>query len=268
MERELWFIIRIWVLIMSILEKKEKKDKEKIDLSDIDLDSLRKEKEISEEKLKIIEADIKGKKPPKEALKATEPLDRSLETPVTGERAVKAREEFEKELPKWVNAPWMYITPRKEQQMKSWLESWGNVLLDYSKFFVKHIININDLRKEYPFQNKKINKALTLDQIRKIVDYLVEKGLARWLNEKIMLRVRVYWRTNEEWADIMLEYLLNTGRIVEVLSLFDLTQLNQEWSYLPREDLVKVCQILVDRGIARWYNKQKTIIGFDTKNVF
>ena len=251
---------------MSTTEKKKPK-KEKS--SEIDLKKLKKEKEISDEKLKLIEASIKGLEITAEELKSTLPVDAIIikEDLSKDQRAVLELE-FEDELPAWVKRPWMYINPNKADQVESWLQSWSAIVLDYSRIFVIHIININDLRSDHPFNNKKLGKRLTLAQVRSVIDHLVQQNVARWLDEDTKTRARIYWKSNEEWADALLDFMIETGRVVEVHSLYDLTQMDQNWGGLPADDLIIVCEMLVERKVARWLNKEKTIIQFEADKVF
>ncbi len=62
--------------------------------------------------------------------------------------------------------------------------------------------------------------------------------------------------------------MIETGRVVEIHSLFDLTQLEEKWSNLPADDLILVCEMLVEKKVARWLNKDKTIIQFEADKVF
>lgn len=250
---------------MSTLEKKKEKEKKE----DLDIDKLKEEKDISDEKLKLIEASIKGLEITEEDLKATMPVVKTItEIDISQEQRAVLEVEFEDSLPKWVKAPWMYIKPTKESQVDSWLESWSAIVLDYSRIFVIHVININELRNVHPFNNTKINKRLSLDQVREIIDQLVKQNVAKWLDEKTKTRARIYWKTNDEWADHLLDFMIETGRVVEIHSLFDLSQLDQHWSELPADDLVIVCEMLVERKVAKWLNKEKTIIQFEADKVF
>ena len=159
-------------LPMSTLEKKKTKDEKS---QDIDLKKLKEEKEVSEEKLKLIEASIKGLEITKEDLKATMPVEKIIiKEDISKDQRAVLELEFEDSLPKWVKAPWMYIKPKKDSDVESWLQSWSAIVLDYSRIFVIHIININDLRTEYPFNNKKLGKRLTIEQVRGIVDIIIE----------------------------------------------------------------------------------------------
>ena len=251
---------------MSTLEKK-KDDEEHTEK--LDVKKLLKEKEISDEKLKLIEASIKGLEITEEDLKATMPVVKAItKVDLSKEQRAFLEVEFEDSLPKWVKAPWMYIKPKKESQVESWLESWSAIVLDYSRIFVIHIININEIRNVHPFNNTINNKKMSLKKVREVIDHLVKQSVAQWLDEKTKTRARIYWKTNEEWADNLLYFMIETGRLVEIPSLFDLSQLQQEWSDLPADDLIIVCEMLVENKVAKWLNKEKTIIQFEADKVF
>lgn len=252
---------------MSTIEKKKIKKEKK---PSIDLEKLKEEKTISDEKLKLIEASIKGLEISEEELKNTLPITTviGVKEDLSKDQRAVLELEFDDALPKWVKAPWMFIKPKKGEQIESWLESWSAIVLDYSRIFVIHIININDLRSIHPFNNKKIGKRLSVDQVRDIIDHLVSQNIARWLDEDKKTRARIYWKNNEEWADDLLDFMIETGRVVEIHSLYDLTQLQEKWSNLPADDLIIVCEMLVEKKVARWLNKDKTIIQFEADKVF
>ena len=252
---------------MSTLEKK--KDEEAEHAEKLDIKKLKEEKEISDDKLKLIEASIKGLEITEEDLKATMPVVKAItKVDLSKEQRAFLEVEFEDSLPKWVKAPWMYIKPKKESQVESWLESWSAIVLDYSRIFVIHIININEIRNVHPFNNTINNKKMSLKQVREVIDHLVKQSVAKWLDEKTKTRARIYWKTNEEWADNLLDFMIETGRVVEIHSLFDLSQLQQQWSDLPADDLIIVCEMLVENKVAKWLNKEKTIIQFEADKVF
>ena len=251
---------------MSTLEKK--KDDEEL-TEKLDIKKLKEEKEISDEKLKLIEASIKGLEISEEDLKATMPFVKAItKVDLSKEQRAFLEVEFEDSLPKWVKAPWMYIKPKKESQVESWLESWSAIVLDYSRIFVIHIINVNEIRNVHPFKSNINNKKMSLKQVREVIDHLVKQSVAKWLDEKTKTRARIYWKTNEEWADNLLDFMIETGRVVEIHSLFDLSQLQEQWSDLPADDLIIVCEMLVENKVAKWLNKEKTIIQFEADKVF
>ncbi|MHA1198158.1 MAG: hypothetical protein ACTSQF_02190, partial [Candidatus Heimdallarchaeaceae archaeon] len=252
---------------MSTTEKKKPKKEKK---STIDLKQLKEEKQVSDEKLKLIEASIKGLEISEHDLKSTLPVETvvRVKDDLSKDQRAVLELEFDEALPKWVKAPWMFIKPQKGDQIESWLESWSAIILDYSRIFVIHVFNINDLRTVHPFNNKKIGKRLTVEQVRDVIDHLVNQNIARWLDEDKKTRARIYWKSNEEWADKLVDFMIETGRVVEIQSLYDLTQLEENWSNLPSDDLVIVCEMLVERKVARWLNKDKTIIQFEADKIY
>ncbi|MHA1347218.1 MAG: hypothetical protein ACTSVO_14805 [Candidatus Heimdallarchaeaceae archaeon] len=251
---------------MSTLEKKKDEEEQ---AEKLDIKKLKEETNISDEKLKLIEASIKGLEITEEDLKATMPIVKAIaKVDLSKEQRAFLEVEFEDSLPKWVKAPWMYIKPKKESQVESWLESWSAIVLDYSRIFVIHIININEIRNVHPFKNTENNKKMSLGQVREVIDHLVNQSVAKWLDEKTKTRARIYWKANEEWADNLLDFMIETGRVVEIHSLFDLSQLQQQWSDLPADDLIIVCEMLVEKKVAKWLNKEKTIIQFEADKVF
>ena len=174
----------------------------------------------------------------------------------------KQKEKFEASLPRWVNAPWMFIIPTKEDQLQSWLESWRAVLVDYSRIFVIHVLNVDDVRQEFPFRNKSVNKELTADSIRDICDFMIEEGIAEWLDYS-RVRLRVYWRSHNEWANRIYGFMMDTGRIVDLHTVYDLSTYEQEWSTLPTLDIKKVIEDLITQGKARWADNDQTAIRFN-----
>ena len=183
--------------------------------------------------------------------------------PIVSEEPKKStqKEKFESSLPRWVNAPWMFIVPTKEEQLQSWLESWRAVIIDYSRIFVLHVLNIDDVRQEFPFRNKSVNKELSADTLRELCDFMIEEGIAEWLDYS-RVRLRVYWRSHTEWADRIYGFMMDTGRIVDLHTLYDLTTYEQEWSTLPTVDITKVVEELISQGKVRWANRDQTAVRF------
>ncbi len=267
------------------MESEKKRGEE---FSSIDLEKLKEEKTISEDKLKLIEASIKGLEVDKGLLQNTKPIEKTeAKLDLSKEMKDSLQIQFEAILPKWIDKPWMYVSPKStDPKLKSWLDEWSNLILDYTKHFVIHIVNVNELRSVYPFVNKKVNKDLTIEQIRDLIDFLETNNFAEWTKDKEgffallfaklfrlpltnKVRARIYWRTKEEFAEDMLSFMIDTGRVVEVHSLYDLTQFDDQiWASLPAKDLVEVCNVLVSRKMAYWLNREKTIIAFEATQVF
>ena len=164
-------------------------------------------------------------------------------------------------LPKWVKAPFVYITPKLPEQIEAWNKNWGDLIVSYAKTLRQHIINLQELREIHPFKNNMHNRQLSLDQMQKIAEYLEKQGLLRWIEPPF--RVRIYWKTDEQLSKELYDHMIETGKAVEYWSLLDLRRMKSEdWALLPIEELRKICDILVDKGLAKWIDKEKTILEF------
>jgi len=268
---------------MSVKEKKSKsKTKKKPEKKDVQVkEKVKKPKEKPAEKTKT------EVKPPREATL----IISLIENPVTTEEKIYnamlrieqliesdvaiSREDLfdlgkdiERQLmeilPEWINKPWMYVTPEHQQQLDSWCSDWSNFIMEYARINIKHIIHIEEERAKYPFNNKPVKKRLARKQLQQIGNYIVAQEMGIWWDKK-KIRLRLYWRTLDEWADIIYEWNIKTGRAAgaeRVMTLYDIQQANQPWSTIPQEDLRRIFDIMDDKGYIEWADKKKNIIAF------
>ena len=160
---------------------------------------------------------------------------------------------FVVKLPPWINKPWMYVQPTHLNQLGSWINSWSTLILDYSRSYRIHIINITQLMKVYPFSNPDVSKNLTLNHMNTIIEKMVDENLAKWLDET-KISVRIYYLTNLQWAEKIMKYLIGTGYAAEIMTFFELQNLDQEWSTLPKISQLlrlRVCFLLT--GVKSFY---------------
>jgi len=167
-------------------------------------------------------------------------------------------------LPEWIDKPWMYVTPEHQKQLDSWCADWSNFILEYARINIKHIIHIEEERSEYPFRNKQAKKELDREQLQVIGDYIVAQEMGIWWDKK-KIRLRLYWRTLDEWADIIYEWSIKTGRAAgaeRVMTTIDIQEAGQPWSTIPQADLKRIFNIMEDKGYIEWADKKKNIIAF------
>ncbi len=165
-------------------------------------------------------------------------------------------------LPKWIEKPhrWVSPSPKQKELLAAWIKEWADFLLKWAEVTNHHIVRLLDLQEEFPFNNPIIKKKLSLDDLQLIGEYLVENGYAVWLSSR-KDRLRVYWKTLEEFSDDIYEWAYSWGH--EVVTLLDLVQANEPWSNLPRIDLKKIMELLVKTKRAEWASKKdKTVIKF------
>ena len=171
-------------------------------------------------------------------------------------------QEFMETMPTWIKKPFMYVQPTHVNLLGSWLESWENLILEYTQIFNIHVINVNEMRSIFPFDNLENKKQLTKKQLEFIFTKMEERGSARWLDDNHII-VRVYYKTINQWKELIFTYLKDSGQIVEVLTIEEFEQMKKEWSNLPREDLIEIFEIFISEGLARWIGENRDTIAFN-----
>ena len=241
-----------------LITTKEPQDRENIE-HELDLITEAIEKELD---LQTPETSIKSKKSDLEEIIESE-LDLLESGPVVDAKQILKEQEAERLraiLPLWCEKPWMYVTPTNLDQLSSWNSAWGDFLLEFAEIKAAHILNLLELRKEFPFSNRIIKKQLSIGQLQQIGIALVEKNFAAWRDER-KTRLRLYWRGLDEWSDTIYEWAVQNG--YEIASLFELTNVDEIWSTLPQNELLQILQMLVTRKRAKWVGKDKKTIQID-----
>jgi len=148
----------------------------------------------------------------------------------------------------WINQPqygFMYVMPDKKKDKKnfeSWLDDWKKVLFDYAKIAAQHIIYFKKLLSEKPWSEFRDR----INAIRAISDALVKDKIAEWLDKK-KEKLRVYWRSLEEWADEIVNWAREYA-YTEPIFIEDIRNADKEFSTLPEEDLIKIFNIIEKNG--------------------
>jgi len=169
--------------------------------------------------------------------------------------------EFTRNLPAWINKPWMYVKPTHEGHLASWYESWKNLILSYTEQLTQHIINIYDLQEIHPFTNKNSGRELTSDQLRYLIEEMISENLAKWLSEE-RIRARIYFKTDEELAAMLYQFTLDEGYALDVMTFYELKKFDQPWAVLPDEELRSVLNILVKQDKAEWVGSEHDTVQF------
>ncbi len=152
-------------------------------------------------------------------------------------------------------AVWMYTVPENDAARERWTAEWGEYLLDWARHQGAHVVSLGDfiIEREFGEIHGKI------EAFRLIGDWLVGQGVAEWMDEE-KRRLRVYWRSVQEWAEVIYAWALRRGeRQIDVKTL--VIQCPEEtFSSLPEEELHRALQILVEDGLAEWLDKKRHAI--------
>ncbi len=161
-------------------------------------------------------------------------------------------------LPPWggVNeTEWMYSIPPREEDRQMWAEEWADFLLGWAEANGVHVLSVTMFIKNAPFKDI----AGKVDSFLLIGEVLVQKEIAEWLDEA-KRQLRVYWRYLEDWADIVYQWVLKTGKLRLDIKSIIIQEEKQDFASLPEKDLRVILKIMVDRRLAEWVDREKGAI--------
>jgi ESCRT-II complex subunit VPS25 len=225
-------------------------------------------------KVKKTKEDVTTKKP-KETITAVvdkelELLEKEIEKAEVELEKAKAHDaeaqakEYFKQKYEWISHPWMFSAPPYSQKVhfESWKEDWGNLLLDWAKYFTKHIVSLMELKDQYPYYNGDIKRSLSEEDLRSIMEFLIARDLAKWVSKE-ETRLRVYWRSLEAWADIIYEWIIEAwAQDSWVITLIDLVRAKQSFSTIPPKELGEIMKIMIEKGYATKVDEKAIEISF------
>lgn len=146
--------------------------------------------------------------------------------------------------------PFFTIQPNLETR-KAQLESWRSLILDYCQHHNIHQLHLRDCLNKPPFHNESINRRLTPESLKIIIDSLVEKKFAEWLNKESCL---VYSRPPSQWAKIISDYVKEKSIQNTVLTFYEILEGDstegREFHRLDETIFLKALKILEKEGKA------------------
>lgn len=237
-------------------KQKEKKiekrgEKQSNALEEIKADKTLEEQDSLELKIEILREDIERLKAELQLIKQGNEAETSAitfqdfvtEAPKVVDRIVP--------LPDWVDKPWMYVKPENPKFLESWRRDWSDYTLKWAKFLVIHLISVAELMEKNPFYK------LSEVALRDILEYMNSKNSIKWWDKNKTL-VRIYWRSLEEWCEIIYRWALRTGRLD--FTLFEIMDEKEEFSTLPPEDIKEIFRLMVEKRFAEWMGKKHEMI--------
>lgn len=101
-------------------------------------------------------------------------------------------------------------------------ELWGSVILGYCQHKRIFALDIDAAEKTVLFNNESIKRKLNKEAITFFLDHLVGQGKAEWTDKRAKKRCIIFWRTPNEWADIIWKWVFDHGYTDSVLTVFEL----------------------------------------------
>lgn len=110
---------------------------------------------------------------------------------------------------------------------------------DYTQAKKQYALDLStDTLKSPLFTNTSIERSIDLPFLKIILQELVKRGQGEWKKDhknKEPTTLMLYWKTPQDWANQIYQYVSNTGQLNSVMTVFEL---------LNGDDTVSECKLL------------------------
>ncbi|XP_071822818.1 vacuolar protein-sorting-associated protein 25-like [Apostichopus japonicus] len=161
--------------------------------------------------------------------------------------------------------PWQYefppfftLQPNLETQKKQ-VTAWCDLVLAYHKHHKIYTLDVKEAVSSPIFNNSKIQRKLSEEEVTKILDALSAKGNIEW-SDKTKTRCMVMWRTPAEWGDLIYKWAIKHGMKNTVCTLYEIANGNDT----KGEEFSGLEDWLLSRALKTLQRQQKAeLISFD-----
>ncbi|KXL51628.1 hypothetical protein M433DRAFT_59923 [Acidomyces richmondensis BFW] len=145
------------------------------------------------------------------------------------------------------------------------LELWSSLITSYCTHYRIFRLSFSSLPTDL-FSNPTIHRSLKPADIRIVLDYMSkpENGpriewTASTVKGEQSSSCYVFWKTANEWADMIYDWVDETGQKGAVLTIYELREgdavRNQSWREMDEGMLKRVLSVLVKRGKAQIFGQ-------------
>uniref|UniRef100_A0A8C2ZD09 Vacuolar protein-sorting-associated protein 25 n=1 Tax=Cyclopterus lumpus TaxID=8103 RepID=A0A8C2ZD09_CYCLU len=124
--------------------------------------------------------------------------------------------------------PWQYsfppfftLQPNVDTRQKQ-LAAWCSLALSYCRHHKLYTLDVMEAQESPVFNNKKIERKLSMEAIQVVFEELRKKGNLDWL-DKNKSRCLVMWRRPEEWGKLIHQWVSKIGMVNSVFTLYELS---------------------------------------------
>ena len=138
-----------------------------------------------------------------------------------------------------------------EKTRQTQFEMWIDLIAVWLKQEKKTVIYVNKDSGSFPFSNKKINRALKVQDIRTVLDHMASLKYGSWNDDEKTI-FGVSWKSMDEWANMIYQWAVDEGQIGKILTFFDIhsgdaTKMT-EFHGLDSGLILKILDVLEDQG--------------------
>jgi len=137
-------------------------------------------------------------------------------------------------------------------------EQWTRLLLAYARHHRLFTLRLEDaevLGGEWDevLRNPRINRRLMPNHLAQLIGVMVDKNLAVYEPAKPSRAALLYWRSPEEWADVLYEWVTNTGQLNTILTFYEISDppVPSALSGIPDSLLRSAISVLTKSGRAQ-----------------
>jgi ESCRT-II complex subunit VPS25 len=137
-------------------------------------------------------------------------------------------------------------------------EQWTRLLLAYARHRRLFTLRLEDA--EVPggewdevLRNPRINRRLMPSHLAHVLGIMIDKDLAVYEPAKQTRAALLYWRLPEEWADVLYEWVTNTGQLNTILTFYEISDppVSSALSGIPESLLRNAIAVLAKSGRAQ-----------------
>lgn len=137
-------------------------------------------------------------------------------------------------------------------------DQWVQLILSYARFRRLFTLTVDDAEKtgsdwEEVLINERINRRLTKQQVRTLLQMLVARGQATYEPPRQDDSVLLYWRKPGEWAEVLHSWAVSTGQLNTIMTFYEIQapSLPSELSDIPTPLLKRAIDILTKTNRAQ-----------------
>jgi ESCRT-II complex subunit VPS25 len=87
------------------------------------------------------------------------------------------------------------------------LQKWSSLIQSYCRFHRLFKLSLIDSLDSPLFHNTRIGKRLGISEVREVLEFMRKEGRAEWIGGKDGGEAWIWWRTPEEWAGGVYEWV-------------------------------------------------------------
>ncbi|KAF8634193.1 hypothetical protein AX15_001008 [Amanita polypyramis BW_CC] len=137
-------------------------------------------------------------------------------------------------------------------------DHWIRLILTYARHRKLFFLKVEDAETsendwDEVLKNERINRKMLPSHLSHIIEAMVKRNVATYEPPKQTRSVMLYWRSPEEWAEVLHSWATSTGQLNTILTYYDITDppVESDLKNIPIPLLKRAISILLRTGKAQ-----------------